>query len=287
MQRGLCSGTRTLTARALPAAPTERMLEVKRKHDGSTKEFAIESWLWEATAAREVVVGRWLAPKGNEYGLQEGSWSWGVWGAGVFGDVGVGAYRMHQADGSLRGYRFDVLDRAEAILDAASGAKTLIFHDLFLDAWVAAPPELTLTLEDEDEVQEAASKGRLSERELRSECPSEEADPCRNPRSPHASALCACLYSAPRHRDCRSSSRAGERPGAAHERRGPRSAASRRLRARDACLRGGGRAGRGGCRARVIKGVNTSCRGSCLAACGPRTLYNLHYFVGDYCMIDL
>ena len=170
-QRGLCSGARTLAVRLLPAAPAECMLEVKRKHDGSKKSFPIESWLWDPDG--EVVVGRWVAPKGNAYGLQEGSWSWGVWGAGVFGeDVGLGAYRLHDADGSLRGYRFDVLDRADAFRDAA-GVRTLVFYDLLLDAWLT--PDQKLTLEDEDEVVEATSAGRLSASELQSACPTDVA----------------------------------------------------------------------------------------------------------------
>ena len=39
--------------------------------------------------------------------MPEGSYSWGVWGGGVFDDLAVGAYRMHYPDGRLRGYRFD------------------------------------------------------------------------------------------------------------------------------------------------------------------------------------
>ena len=40
---------------------------------------------------KEVVVGRWVAPEGNAYGVPVGTWSWGVWPLAP--DSVWGAYR--------------------------------------------------------------------------------------------------------------------------------------------------------------------------------------------------
>ena len=202
----------------LPPPPSTRMVEVKRKLDGRPVCFELERWLWEPQ--RELAVGRWVAPPppGTSYGLPPGAYSWGVWGRAAFGDgnvtqaapsdtrpghdeasesdalslagdggTSVGAYRMHHADGSLRGYRFDVLE-AVRFDDAASASEcsqslggspsepTLTFDDLLLDAVVLPPPGgqlpavleradrllFTVAIEDEDEVAEATAAGLLS-----------------------------------------------------------------------------------------------------------------------------
>ncbi len=179
-------------AATLPAPPSAdtsssspvALTEIKQKLDGSAQEFVLECWEWDSSSVDdEIVVGRWCAPPGGQFGMPEGSYSWGVWGQGVFGDVAVGAYRMHGPDGRLSGYRFDCIGRVEmevhpANLQEADGVgngeeenislqRTLVFHDLLLDALVGPGPEYAVRLEDEDEVEEWTKSGKLSEAQLR------------------------------------------------------------------------------------------------------------------------
>jgi ADP-ribose pyrophosphatase YjhB (NUDIX family) len=162
-----------LQAPDLPPPPTEALVEVKKKMSGEEQRFNLELWQWDA--ANEIVVGRWQAPTGGAYaGLKEGSYSWGVWGRGVFGEIGVGAYRMHEKDGSLKGYRFDVLAGATMETMKALGSeekeRVLTFDDLLLDGLVTRRltneegAHLELLVEDEDEVvawQQSLSKEQV------------------------------------------------------------------------------------------------------------------------------
>jgi 8-oxo-dGTP pyrophosphatase MutT (NUDIX family) len=183
-------------AATLPLPPMEgassssspvSLVEIKQKVDGSAQEFSLECWEWDASRhGDEIVVGRWCAPPGGQFGMPEGSYSWGVWGRGVFGDVAVGAYRMHDPDGRLRGYRFDAISGVEMLErrkvdkkkkkkkeeeeeeeDAENLHRTLVFHDLLLDAVVRPGPEYAVRVEDEDEVEEWTQLGKLSAAQLR------------------------------------------------------------------------------------------------------------------------
>ena len=156
---------------ALPSPPTNsddggiaKLTEVKRKIDGRVQKFSLECWEWNPR--EEIVVGLWTAPPGGEYGMPEGSFSWGVWGHGVFGDANVGAYRIHMPNGSLKAYRFDVLRGVEMSEDPSSG-KVLAFHDLLLDVTVTTgATDFETVFEDEDEIKDFAKRGELSESQL-------------------------------------------------------------------------------------------------------------------------
>ena len=162
-------------AAALPLPPSETLTsdyssltEIKKKVDGSVQEFTLECWEWDTR--NEIVVGRWVAPPGGQFGMAEGSYSWGVWGRGVFGEIPVGAYRMHDPDGRLRGYRFDALsgiEMLESLDEKVGNNRTVVFHDLLLDAVVNPGPVFHTRVEDDDEVEQWNRKGVLSDSQLR------------------------------------------------------------------------------------------------------------------------
>lgn len=149
--------------RILPKAPTKRLREIKQRLDGKRQEFTLESWLFEPSLQR--AVGRWVAPADNPYKFEEGAYSWGCWGSGVFGSLGLGAYRMHSPNGSLKMYRFDVIGSLTFECETNASTQTLIFEDLLLDATVN--PDGELVFEDEDEVEEAQAENLLSTIQLR------------------------------------------------------------------------------------------------------------------------
>ncbi len=124
--------------------------EIKEKFDGRVQRFQLERWL----QTPDLFVGRWRAEAGNASGAPAGVTSWGVW----WRTRAYGAYRIHAADGSLLLYRFDALDRVRI---SANGVR---YRDLLLDARIRreVEGELSVRLEDEDEVQEAVGQGQLS-----------------------------------------------------------------------------------------------------------------------------
>ncbi|PZC49292.1 MAG: putative RNA-binding protein, associated with RNAse of E/G family [Chloroflexi bacterium] len=132
--------------------PPGRLVEVKRKLDGSEQRFELERWL----VRRDLAVGRWLAETDNVFGLPAGSYSWGVWWVGR----PIGVYRLHAPDGELLRYRIDVVEAVEIEED------TIRYRDLLLDARLAPDEEesagFTLHFEDEDEVAAALAAGTLS-----------------------------------------------------------------------------------------------------------------------------
>ena len=79
--------------------------EVKRKFFGGEQKFELDLWL----KTEKQVVGKWIAAPDNPYGMEPGAWSWGVWHV----DWLYGAYRIHSADGTLKGYRLDALTEVE------------------------------------------------------------------------------------------------------------------------------------------------------------------------------
>lgn len=134
----------------LPPAPTATITERKVALDGRILEFPLERWLTTA----EVIVGRWVAdqdPRAIErYPRASGFTSWGVWWPGK----PYSAYRLHRPDGSLPVYRLDTVDRV------CFDGQTVEFHDLLLDALIR--PDGEVTIEDEDEVEEATAERKLS-----------------------------------------------------------------------------------------------------------------------------
>ncbi len=133
----------------LPPPPAERIREVKERLDGSTMNFSLERWL-----VREgLVVGRWVA-EDDRY-APVGTVSWGVWWRGR----PYGAYRIHRPDGSLRGYRVDVIE------DVRIAPEEVRYRDLILDAWLS--PSGEARFEDEEEVEAAIASGVFDARRAR------------------------------------------------------------------------------------------------------------------------
>lgn len=134
----------------LPPAPSELLIERKVALNGNVLEFPIERWL----VTPELIVGRWVADKDpravDRYPRASGFTSWGVWWPGR----PYSAYRLHRPDGSLRVYRLDTVDRV--LFDG----EAVEFHDLLLDALIR--PDGEVTIEDEDEVEEAIADRHLS-----------------------------------------------------------------------------------------------------------------------------
>ena len=182
-------------------APRAALIEIKHALSGSSTRFELELWrLAPESWAHRPAVGRWLAKKAA-YGLEAGSWSWGVWHTEACpvtgGAVSWGAYRIHAPDGRLLCHRFDCLERTavafvpgEPVLRRSqpvlafladdhrhrdadvpamddesewveTSVATLSFHDLLLDFEVSAEGEVK-TL-DEDEVAAAVASAALSE----------------------------------------------------------------------------------------------------------------------------
>ena len=134
----------------LPEPPSEVMIERKVALDGGVLEFPLERWL----ATPELIVGRWVADKdpraGDRYPRASGYTSWGIWWPGK----PYSAYRLHRPNGALRIYRLDTVD--QVCFDGV----TVEFHDLLLDALIR--PDGEVTIEDEDEVEEASAARLLS-----------------------------------------------------------------------------------------------------------------------------
>lgn len=134
------------------AAPSGRLVEVKRKLDGSEQRFELERWL----VRPDLVVGRWRATAENSFRVPAGAWSWGVWRP----HLPMGVYRLHGPDGSLWRYRIDVIEAVEI------DEETIRYRDLLLDARLLREEEdseaFTLRFEDEDEVAAALAAGTLS-----------------------------------------------------------------------------------------------------------------------------
>ncbi len=133
-----------------PAAPSARLTERKVALDGRVLEFPLERWLVKP----DLIVGRWVADQDPEaisrYPRAGGFTSWGIWWPGR----PYSAYRLHQPNGDLRLYRLDTID--QVVFDG----ERIEFHDLLLDALIR--PDGEVTIEDDDEVQQAIAEGRLS-----------------------------------------------------------------------------------------------------------------------------
>ena len=149
-----------------------RLIERKVSHCGArSQSFDLEGYLVDD----EVVAGKWtargtLGAKEN-YGLLPGSTSWGVWPK----DAPWGSYRLHEPDGTLKGYRFDALcDLSVAYCSSDNTTVELTFRDLLLDARVSvAKSSKVIRLEDEDEAKAAFDSGRISRQDGRLSSPLE------------------------------------------------------------------------------------------------------------------
>ena len=147
-----------MARRASSATRRPVLEELKVKLNGSEQRFVLELWRW---APREVVVGKWIAPDPNVYGIAAGSTSWGVWPLGTH--QRWGAYRIHGPNGVLLKYRFDALENARAI---DGEPRCVAFDDLLLDITVESGGA-AVTVEDEDEVEAASASGMLRPEQLR------------------------------------------------------------------------------------------------------------------------
>ena len=127
--------------------------EIKCTLDGNVQEFTLEKW---RVVDQHSAVARWVARQGNTYGQRVNSTSWGVWSIQF---PNLTAYRLHDPDGNLIKYRFDVIDELEIHHDR------VFFKDLLLDAVVDGNSK-ELIFEDEDEVQEALKNNSLTEQQI-------------------------------------------------------------------------------------------------------------------------
>lgn len=163
-----------MSTRNFASVKRKMMEEVKVKLNGKKQRFEIEFW----NQNEAFVVGRWVAPLGNPYGLPEGSFSFGVWN---LLEQYYGSYRIHAPDGEIVSYRFDcvgnvVFERSgEASRVSNRYHARVSFEDLLLDAYVVrkAPSSRDDTtnayevrFEDEDELLAAIEEGELSEQQL-------------------------------------------------------------------------------------------------------------------------
>lgn len=141
--------------RALPEPPARRIVEVKEALAGGRRRFDLECWLHTPA----VVVGRWRATAGNDYGVPAGTTSWGVW----WRTRPYGVYRFHDSGGALRGYRVDALERVRIT------AAEVCYRDLLLDGRIS--PEGEVRIEDEEEVAAAVAAGLMTRgQERRARC---------------------------------------------------------------------------------------------------------------------
>lgn len=129
----------------LPPPPAGRLIERKVGLDGSARDFPLERWL----VADDLIVGRWAAIDDPQYEHLAGFTSWGVWWPGL----PYGAYRVHRPDGSLRVHRLDALNEVRC------DGEVVAFDDLLLDAVIS--PDGEVSIEDEDEVEQALAEGLL------------------------------------------------------------------------------------------------------------------------------
>ena len=129
------------------------MREVKQSVlKGSQQMFELERW---RVMPGYSAVARWVAPEGNPYGIPPKSTSWGVWS---MSRPHLTAYRIHDPQGQLQRYRFDVIE------DLAITNDQVFFQDLLLDATIDGESR-RVELQDEDEVEEAIRLGKLTEKQ--------------------------------------------------------------------------------------------------------------------------
>ena len=109
----------------------------------------------------ECVVGKWVAEE-DSYGLEKGSYSYGVW---LF-DKFWTAYRIHRPCGSLVKYRFDACEYPEFTEHDHESVPEIQFRDLLLDASVYEEEGIyRVQFEDRDEVE--AYKNSLDQTQLK------------------------------------------------------------------------------------------------------------------------
>ena len=147
---------------------TFSLLERKISHDGvSVQSFRLEGFMAKAGRA---VVGRWRASgphreSKQNFGLEPGSVSWGVWPLGS--NRCWGAYRLHGPDGTLQGYRFDALTDVTLRSLGEEEGYEVTFRDLLLDCRIHAERPFETCIEDENEVLDALRKGSLSDSDIK------------------------------------------------------------------------------------------------------------------------
>jgi len=136
---------------------TDTITEIKQRLNGSCEKFELE--LYDLN--EKFIVAKWTAQKhlADKYGIAVGSYSWGVWP--LYEQRGCwGAYRYHRPDGTLQKYRFDCVEKTY-VTRKGKNSSEFVFHDLILDAWVDL--DMSVKLEDEDELEEAIRRNELTE----------------------------------------------------------------------------------------------------------------------------
>ena len=119
--------------------------EIKVKFDGS-KMTSFDLELLHRD--EECVVGKWTATSEDSFGLDRGSYSYGVW----FFDECWTAYRIHRPCGGLVKYRFDACEKPE--FNDEDNVPEIRFRDLILDVAIFREKEdLRIRFEDRDEVE--------------------------------------------------------------------------------------------------------------------------------------
>ena len=131
--------------------------EIKVKVDGSkTKTFDLE-FLYKD---KDCVVGKWTANE-DSYGLEKGSYSYGVW---FFGKCWT-AYRIHRPCGELVKYRFDACEYPEFSNDDGD-VPEILFRDLLLDVNVYVTEKETFRVQFEDRDEVDASLNTLDQNQI-------------------------------------------------------------------------------------------------------------------------
>jgi len=123
--------------------------------DGTKGEYLLDSVLEEP----HVVVAKMVATEKQNYGLQVGSVSWGVW---PLGDSPFwGAAKINGPDGQTLCYRVFALDNTK-FLEIEEGRKVLEFRDLFLGAVFDKDSLKESTVKNTDKVEGALDAKLLS-----------------------------------------------------------------------------------------------------------------------------
>jgi hypothetical protein len=131
-----------------------QITETKRHLDGTSHRFRCELIALRPEVAI-VLFRHWRGRSAGGFRFPKGSRTYGFfWRRRAYS-----LYRMVGPSGRLIAHRFDVLE------DVRLSEREVSYLDLLLDVWVA--PDGTVTVEDDDEVEEYAARGLLSRAQQR------------------------------------------------------------------------------------------------------------------------
>ena len=143
-----------ISRRCYPTLKGPMITEIKKGINGKVQKFELESW---RVLPNHSAVARWVATEDNPFGLKAKSSSWGVWS---MKQPHLTAYRIHDPEGELISYRFDVIDSLEIHQNEVS------FLDLLLDFKIKDHYK-PLEVLDEDELEDAISKNLLTKKQIK------------------------------------------------------------------------------------------------------------------------